>query len=218
MKKFFTRILLFCGLALMLAAFPVFAQPLPAKDVEINKKPLLEFADLVIDKLQKKEIALSESFLIELNGELANDGKLDRQKTRFVRADGSEQMVNIGKSLVESLNESSLFGYLRQLDIERFNLIFAQNDAQLYAIVKSDTVSAEKAKTISSGLNMAVSVIKQKPKTEDDKILLNRITVSAQENFLILKIALEKPIAQEMIQRILTEEINKRLAKANSDK
>lgn len=212
MKNSLTRIFLFCGIALTLAAFPVFGQ-MPAKEVEINRKPLLEFADLVIDKLQKKEIALSEPFLIELNGNLANDGKLDRGKTRFVRADGNEQMVNIAKSLVESINESGLFGYLRQLNVEKFNLIYAQNDAQLYAIMKSDVASAENAKMISSAIGLAAGVVKQQIKNEDDRILLNGVTVSTDENFLILKIVLEKTVAQEMIQRALTEEINKRLAK-----
>lgn len=216
MKKLLKLNFSLCGLLLLLAAFPVFAQPV--KTVEINKKPLQEFTDLVIDKLQKKQVALSEPFLIELNGELTVEGKLDRQKTRFVRADGGEQIVNIAKSLAESLNESGLFSYLRLLEIDKFNMIYAQNNEQLYAIVKSETASADKANIISSGLNMALSISRQKPKNEDEKILLNKTIVSAQENLLILKIILEKNVAQEMIQRLLTEEINKRLAKANSDK
>lgn len=212
MKKYLKVFSLFCSLLLVFFAFPVLAQKQAANEVEINKKPFQDFADLVIDKLQKKDIALSESFLIEINGELAADGKFDRQKTRFIRADGGEQMVNIAKSLIEAVSESGYLGYFRQLGIGKFNLIYAQNDQQVYAIMRSGGIPAEKAKTIATFLNAAINIAKHKPNNDDEKVLLNGTNVSAQEDLLILKVVLEKSVAQEMIQRNLAEEINRRLA------
>lgn len=213
MIKSLTRILLFCGLALMLTAFPVFAQEKSQRKFEINKKPLLDLADLVIAKLQKNEIALGQPFLIEISGELTKDGKFDRQKTRYIRAQGGEQVSDLAKSAVEAVNDSGIFIYLRDLEIEKFNLIFAQNDEQVYAIMRSELVSEERVKAVKSGLDMFFSAGKMIAKNEDEKTLLSGMTISSQDKSLVLKFAVAKPVMQEIIQRKLSEEINKRLVK-----
>ncbi len=62
MKKFGKSVFLACGLLLMLAALPVLAQ----KNVEINKKPLRDFADLVNQKIAGKKVDLNAPFSVEL--------------------------------------------------------------------------------------------------------------------------------------------------------
>lgn len=216
MRKFSKQISLICGLILTLAAFPVFAQEKSTGEIEINTKPLRDLADLVISKLQKNEITLSQPFLIEISGELTKDGKFDRQKTRYIRAQGNEQMSDVAKIAIEAVNDTGIFIYLRDLEIERFSLIFAQNNEQVYAIMKSGLVSEVKAKEITSVLNMVFSMGKMVTKDEDEKTLLSGMAVSYENKSLILKFAVNKPVVQEIIQRKLTEEISKRLVKESS--
>ena len=149
MKKF----PFFCGLFLILAAFPVFAQNTTAERVEINRKPLLDLTDLVIDRLQKNELVLSDNFLIEIDGELTKEGKFDRQKTRYVRVEGSEQITDIAKSAVESVNDSGYFTYLTQVESNKINLILAQDNEQIYAIIRSAFETPNRAKTFASTIS-----------------------------------------------------------------
>lgn len=213
MKKNFIQIFLFCGVALMLAAFPVFAQEKSQGEIEINKKPLLELADLVIARLQKNEVTLSQPFLIEVSGELAKDGKFDRQKTRYIRAEGDEQITGVAKSAIEAVSDSGIFYYLRALDIEKFNLIFAQNDKQFYAVMKIEQDSVVRARTTKSSFDMVINIAKMSIKGEDEKTLLSAMTVSNEDKSVSLKFDIAKPIMQEMVQRKLSEEIKKRLVK-----
>jgi hypothetical protein len=208
MKNHLKRISLFCGIAvIMLAAFPVFAQDKP----EINRKPLNDLNNLVIDRLQKNELVLSDNFLVEVEGELTKDGKFDPQKTKYIRTEGNEQIANVAKSAIEAVNESGMFQYLTNLGSTKLNLVFSQNDEQIYGTIKFDFVSSARAKSLVSLLNSAISIVKQKSDNEDDKVLLNGTTVSENDKTVTIKTSVEKSVGQEMIQRKLTEELNKRL-------
>ena len=135
MRKFLKQISFLCGLLLTLAAFPVFAQNQP---VELNKKPLRDFGENVSSKIKKKEIDLTKPFLIEMRGTLNQEGKFDKQKTSFVRAEGDQQMLELVKNAIEATNDSGFFAYLRQLDVEDIILNLSQDDKQFNAIFTSE--------------------------------------------------------------------------------
>lgn len=203
LKQFF----LLCGAFLTLAAFPVFGQT----KAEINRQPLRDFSEFVITRLQKNEIALSDNFLVEVNGELTPDGKFDRKKTRYVRTEGKKQIVDVAKSGIEAINDSGLFMYLAQLGSNRINLIFAQTDDEIYSTIKFELDTPSKAKSAKSSFELALALSKMQLKNEDEKTILNGATVSENDKTVTIKIAVEKSTGQEMIQRKLSEEIDKKL-------
>jgi hypothetical protein len=212
MKKNFIQIFLFCGVALMLAAFPVFAQNGAVNEIELNRRPLSDFTDLVIDRLQKNKLVLSDNFLIEVEGQFTKEGKFDRQKTRFVHVEGNEEMVDIAKSAIEAVNESGYLQYLGRLDSNKINLVVAQDNKQIYAIMKIGFDEPRKSKSIYSSLNMAVGIVKQnKNINEDELVLLNGTSVSETDKIVTIRFVIEKSVGQEMIQRNLAEQINKKL-------
>lgn len=206
LKQFF----LLCGAFLTLAAFPVFGQTKP----EINRQPLRDFSDLVINRLQKNEIALSDNFLVEVSGELTSDGKFDRKKTRYVRAEGRQQMVDAAKSGIEAISESGLFMYLAQIGSNRINLIFAQTDDEIYSTIKFELDTPQKAKSAKASFNVVLTASKMQLKNEDEKTILNGATVSENDKTVTIKIAVEKSVGQEIIQRKLSEEIERQLKSA----
>lgn len=216
MKNPLKRIALLCGIAvIMLAAFPVFAQDYSG--IEINRKPLRDFTDLVIDRLQKNELVLSDNFLVEVEGELDQNGKFDPQKTKYIRAEGKEQIVNAAKSAVEAVNDSGMFGYLKQLGAKKINLVFSQDDAQIYAVINFQLDSDRRAKSTKSMLDLLLAVSKTNSKNDDEKALLNATIISPNDKTVTIKTSVEKSVGQEMIQRKLNEEINKRLAQEKAE-
>lgn len=202
MRKFSKRISFLCGLLLTLAAFPVFAQNQP---VEPNKKPLRDFGEIVSSKIKKKEVDLTKPFLIELCGTLNQEGKFDKQKTRFVRAEGDEQMIELVKSAIEATNESGLFAYLRQLDVEDIILNLSQDDKQFNAIFTSEAKTENRAKTIVSGLNSAIMIGKMQVKDESSKLFLESSNITSEGKNFSIKVS----VPSDKFQEIINSEINK---------
>ena len=163
LKQFF----LLCGAFLILAAFPVFGQT----KAGINRLPLRDFSESVITKLKKNEVTLSDNFLVEVSGELTPDGKFDRKKTRYIRAEGTEQMIDVAKGAIEAINDSGLFMYLAQLGSNRMNLILAQTDDEIYSTIKFELDTPQKAKSAKSSFDMILSLSKMQLKNEGAPIV-----------------------------------------------
>lgn len=201
MKKFGKIIFLACGLLLTLAAFPVFAQ----EDIEINKQPLQDFGEYVLEKVSKKEVDLTKNFLVELQGTITADGKFDRdpKKSRFVKTEGDQAMTDVAKFAIEAIGDSGLLNFLKGLGIDKANFILQQDNDQLYASITSDQKTEQEAKIVSSRLNALISIGKFTVKEEAAKILLNAAKVESQGKNFVLNFKLPKPIAQDMINRQL---------------
>ena len=194
--------------------------------VEINKKPLEDFAETVLAKTSvenKKKIDLTKPFVVVMNGTITKDGKLDRdsKKSGFTRNEGDEEMVNVAKEAIEAIGNSGLLGFLRNLDIEKINFTLVQDDKQIYAIIASDQKSPERANTLTSGFNgllksaFLLDSTGMKKLGDDEKVLLNSAKTSTKGKQFILNFAMPKKDAHEMINRNLQKEAKKRAEKSN---
>ena len=183
---------------------------LPVDETKLNKKPLEDFVNnTVLPGLAKTEnkLDLSKQFLVVMEGTITKDGKLDKdpKKSRFIRREGDEEMINVAKSAIEAVGDSGMLGYLRDLGVEKVNFTFVQDDKQIYAVISSESSEA-KARTISSGLNFLLTYAKGSDKVETDvKTLLSSAKVEPKGKSFVLNFAIPKPIAQEMITRKLQE-------------
>ncbi len=212
MKNFKQQIFLVCGLLLTLAAFPAFAQEV--KEVEINKRPFQDLRDFVKQKVETKKVDLNKSFSIELEGVLTKEGKLDQKKSKFTKSEGDAAMIEVGKSFIEAVNDSGMFGYLKSLGIENLNFALVQDENQIYANIVSEVETSQSAMTISTGLNFIMKFAQAKNNemknlSEDEKILINGLKASNNGKILTINLAYDKSVVQEMIKRKLKEsEIN----------
>jgi hypothetical protein len=204
MNRFIKSIFLLCGVSFALAALPVFAQQ-DANGITINKKPLKDFSESVKDKVEKKDVDLDKSFLVELETVLIKDGKFDSTKSKFIRSEGDAKMVEVARQAILAVGDSGWLGYLRNVEVEKVHIIFAQDETQTYAILKSEMPSVTKARTISSALNSLISIARTQKKEDDEGILLNGIKTSAQSKSFELNFTISKSIMQEMIWRKLRE-------------
>ena len=227
MRKFEKIVYLACGLLITLAAFPVFAQNdkpewrkgEPVRDILSNKKPLQDFGEHVLEKVSKKEVDLTKNFLVEMQGTITDEGKFDHdpKKSRFVKTEGDQAMIDIAKSAIEAIGDSGLLNYLKNLGIDKVNFTLQQDNDQIYAALTSDQRTEQRAKTVSSGFNNLLSIVKFTVKEEDLKTFLNALRVESQDKNFVLNFNLPKPIAQDMINRQLQKlEVKKKEAEKDS--
>ncbi len=180
-------------------------------EIEINKKPLLDFADEVFEQWESKKVDFSQQFKVKLTGELTKNGRLDPKRTRYTEQQGNPEMINVAKRAIESVGDSGWLDYLSRFDVKKMNIILAQNDAQLVAVVDSNLPTPERARTVASGLKgiIQLALLQHnngwKKLKDDEVILLKAANISSKDNALIINFNLEKPIAQKMIDGRLRE-------------
>ena len=191
---------------------------LPVAEDIINKKPLQDFGDVVLEKVSKKEIDLTKPFSVTMIGSITKDGKFDRTKSAFLKPEGDQAMVDVAKLAIEAIGDSGLLTYLKTLNVDTIKFQLVQDDKQIYAVITSDQKSEQSAKSVSSGLNTAISIGKLTVKEEDTLALLNAAKVESKEKNFVLNFNLDKPLAHEIIKRQLqkAEEKRKKEQESNS--
>lgn len=189
--------------------------------IEINKEPMKKFASDVKVKFEKKEIDLSQNFTVVAEGVLTKEGKLDttldkktkQQKSRILKSEGNEQMIDIAKQAIAAIGDSGWLGYLQGQGVEKINFTVVQDNDNLQVIITSDLPTPERAKTVSSGVGGLISgALLFKKLGEDEKLLLS----SAKASFnpqntkqFVLNFLLPKATALDMITRKLKESEDK---------
>jgi hypothetical protein len=203
---------------------PVKSEPVPG--IEVNRGPIKKFAADVKVKFDKKEIDLSQNFTVVADGVLTKDGKLDvtidkktkQPKSRILKSEGNEQMVEVAKQAIAAIGDSGWLGYLQAQGIDKINFTVVQDNDNLQVIITSDLPSPERANTVSSGVGGIISGALLLDKNnikklgEDEKILLGSakaLVNPANTKQFVLNFVLPKTVAQEMIKRKLAEPIEK---------
>ncbi len=183
---------------------------LPVAEDIINKKPLQDFGDGVLEKVSKKEVDLTKAFSVVMVGTITKDGKFDRKKSAFLKTSGDQAMIDVAKLAIEAIGDSGILTYLKTLNVENIQFELVQDDNQIYAVITSTQPTPQRAESVSSGLNTAISIGKLTVKEEDTLALLNAAKVESRDKNFILNFNMEKPFAQEMIKRQLQKAEEKR--------
>ncbi len=170
-----------------------------------NKKPLEDLRESVKEKLAKNEVDLKAPFLVTIDGYLTKEGKLDPAKTRFTEAQGDQKMIDVAKSAIEAINDSGLLTYLDKLGGKRIVATLQQDKDKITIVIKSAIETEEKAKTLASGFKLLISTGKILRKGKDEETLLKAATVKNEGKVFILNFDVPQQIAQELIQKQLTD-------------
>ncbi len=179
----------------------------PDNRSEINKKPLRDFATEVLDKWERKEIDLTKSFTVELEGTITKDGKFDIENTKYIKTEGNEDIVNLAKSAIEAINESGWFAYFSVLGVKDFNLTVSQNENDFSAVIISELKSEAEARTMARGLKELFKIAQMDGRNigEDEKNILKHWSAISEKTQMIMKFEMPKPIFHEMVNRKLQE-------------
>jgi hypothetical protein len=187
---------------------PTPLSPEDALAVEINKRPLTDFADDVSTRWASKDVDLNQEFMIVMNGVITKDGKLDRAKSKFdvSKQRGDEKMIDVAKSAIEAVGDTGFLVYLQTLGIDKVSVTLFQDQEKVVAVVSSAQKNAESAKRLTTALSNYISFGKIATKDpSDERTLLNAATVITDGKEMKLNFVLPKPIAQELINRKLQE-------------
>lgn len=189
-----------------------------------NKKPLEDFAADIVTKREDKTkpLDLTKNFKVRMIGELDKDGKLIRDKTKFLDLKSEEQgdqtMVDIAKSAIEAINNGNMFYYLKQIGIDKIDFTLMQDDEQIYAIISSAQPNAERAKSMSSSMGTLLGLAKISIKEEELKALVEEAKAVQQGKNAVLNFKIDKLVAQTMITKKLDEAEAKKKADEQNPK
>ena len=189
----------------------------PVTGVAINKRVMRDYANLVKQRVDNREVDLNQAFKIVAEAALTKEGKLDvtvdkktkQPKSRVVLTEGDEQMVDIAKKAIEAVGDSGWLIYLRTQGIEKINYSIEQNAEQVMIVITSDQPTPERANTIMSGLKGTIEaalLLDQnniKKLGDDERTLLQSATPISNGKQFILNFTISKQVAMEMITRRL---------------
>jgi hypothetical protein len=182
----------YLGLLLAGATSQLLAQTKSSREIAINKKPLVDFADDVAGKSKTEEVDLKEPFSIEYEVFFNNKGGLDLKKSRIVRSDGNPKLVEVAKRGIEAIGDSGYFQYLQNLSVN----------------ILSNLQTKEKARSITSMLKLMIEVAKTQTKNEDDRMLLKHMNVTSSESAFIISLVIPSAQVREMTLSKLAKSSN----------
>ncbi|HEV7701183.1 MAG TPA: hypothetical protein VGO43_13210 [Pyrinomonadaceae bacterium] len=184
--------------------------------VQINKKPLADFADDVSTQWEAKQIDLNQDFTVTLNAFITDDGRLDIKKSKFdvSKESGDKKMINVGKAALQALGESGYLTFLKSAGVDQITAVLIQDDTNITVQIMSVQKTQERAQSIASNVGAAILIGKTVTKNpSDERTLLDgaQSTTDGKKTF-VLNFQMPKPVAQDMINRALTDSQAKKKA------
>jgi hypothetical protein len=186
----------------------------PVAGVEINKKPIKDLGVFVNELVNNENIKLNleTPFVAKAKGKLTKEGRLDPKSFKIEANSPDKNMIEVVQESIEAINDAGYLQYLKVLSGKDLNLILSQDNESITAVVQSELESDTRANSIKSGFNLMISgakLTKTEPGDKDDLDLLNSATVESKGKNIIIKFAIPKALAQEMIKRKLLEQATK---------
>jgi len=186
--------------------------------VQINRLPLTDLANMVNQNLQNKTVDLSKNFSVTLYAVIDKDGLLDPVKSKFDDSPskklGDPAMIDTAKAAMEALGRTGFLQYLVRLGIDKATIMITQDDNNITAVIASQAKTPEHAKQLASGMNGILTIGKVTAKNpSDERTLLDGATSTTDgKNTFLLNFAIPKPMAQDMIKKVLQEQQAKQQA------
>lgn len=153
------------------------------KDFLINIRPLQDLAD----RLSKDDLDLTKPFLVEIEGVLQSNGRFDIRKTRYTKAEGDKDIVDVAKLAIESFGDSGVFQFLTNLEIQKMKLTMSQNEKDFAIDITSNLDSKERALTIASGFRNLFTLALLTSKNENERFIANNFSAGTNDSQLQIK-------------------------------
>ncbi|HUF03398.1 MAG TPA: hypothetical protein VMM38_04405 [Aridibacter sp.] len=187
--------------------------PGTAPAVEINKKPLFDFVDNVVAKVNSNRVDLKRQFKVVMNAYINEEGRLDTEKSRWIseEEEGDPEMILVAKDAVEKIGDSGWLVYLTKADIKNVRIVFYQDEeslaADVIAIMPSENRARSTAVQFSGYVQAAIFAHNNNIKKfkDDELTLLKAAGIESERNLLKIKFNLKKEVAHPIINTRLRE-------------
>jgi hypothetical protein len=144
--------------ALFLAAAVLAASVLAgAQSPQINDKPLRDFGEQVRSRIEQKQLDITKPFAVEMSAVITDDGKLDKNASKFTSESGDPKMIDVAKQAIMAMGESGYFAYLQQAGISQATIDVSQN-AQTFTGSVHSVKNRFEATMMTAGINGILSV------------------------------------------------------------
>jgi hypothetical protein len=174
--------------------------------VEINKKPLKDYAKALNAKLEKNEVDLNAPFKIVIDGTLSKDGKLVNPVIKKSLTSGDERMQQVITDAVGAMNDSGWLSYLKALGGQKVLVVVEQNDKETSVQLVSQIKDEAEAKRISSGLNLIITLGKTATSGDDERKLLEKAKATPNGKQVVVSIVMPRGDLADIIKRKLEGE------------
>lgn len=187
--------------------------PGTAPEIEINKKPLYDFVDGVVAKVNSNRVDLRQQFKVVMNAFITEEGKLDVEKSRWIaeEEEGNGEMILVAKDAVEKVGDSGWLVYLSDAGIKNVRIEFYQNEESLAADIMAIMPNENRARSLSIQFNTWVQGAifahnnNIKKFKDDELVLLRAADFEFERNLLKVKFNLKKDVAHPIINTRLKE-------------
>jgi hypothetical protein len=188
------------------------ASPTPhnSNEIKLNKQPWFDLGADVDKKIKSKQLDLSKSVAVTIEGELDKDGKfIGSPKLLNKSKDSDPEMAAIAQSIVAALNDSEMLRYIKDLSdgTTKRRVVFdlTKDKDQVAVQITSDIGDQARANKISSGLNAAFALAMITRADKEETALLKGASVGAEKNQVVIKWMMSTEKAMPLLMKKLTE-------------
>ncbi|HXF42526.1 MAG TPA: hypothetical protein VNK26_02190 [Pyrinomonadaceae bacterium] len=181
--------------------------------IEINKRPLADYGNLVNGLIAEKNINLEGEFQTNAKGRLTKDGRIDPKTLKIEVQSVDPQMQVIVREGISAIDASGYLKYLSVLSGRDFEMSLLQDKENLTAVIQSEMESETRANSTKSTLDLLLAAAKMSKNKEnasqndkDDLILLEGAKIETIGKKIIIKFVVPKAVVHPMIKRKLAEQ------------
>ncbi|MFL6373567.1 MAG: hypothetical protein ACJ73D_02760 [Pyrinomonadaceae bacterium] len=161
--------------AMFVAAVSVCAAS--AQDLKINEQPLRDFSKQVKDQIDNKQVDVTKPFSLEMAAVIRDDGRLDKNASKFTSESGDPKMVQVAKDAIMAMGESGYFGYLQQAGISQATLTVSQTQ-QIFTGNVHSSQNRFQAALMTSGINTMLSIGRSQKMDANEKLIIDNTRAS----------------------------------------
>lgn len=167
MKNVAALIYLFLILPLMMAS-AAFAQSEAALSIrEINIRPWIDFVNESRWILEKGDVDMASPFVLEFEGKMGPDGKLDPRTSKFIKKEGEPNLLSIAHLSIEAANDSGYFRYASDLDVTDIKVVIGQDNSDAFITMYLHAATETRARSMESALGLMIEAVRQKYNRKD---------------------------------------------------
>ena len=172
---------------------------------QINKQALKDFAAYANELKNQGKLDLSKPFEVVIEAELDENGKL--KNARFTKKAGDANLVNLFGRMVAALNDSGCLIYLKPLDKDNpgAKVVFTikQGESEVLASVESEASSADSARLLAKGFNLALVYGAKSRSGKDEELLMRNTSVSPDGKKIVVNFTMSRESVVELIKKQL---------------
>jgi len=172
---------------------------------QINKQALKDFAAYANELKNQGKLDLSKPFEVVIEAELDENGKLKNAK--FTKKAGDPNLVDLFGRMVAALNDSGFLIYLKPLDKDNpgAKVVFTikQGETEVLASVESEASSADSARLLAKGFNLALVYGAKSRSGKDEEMLMRNTSVSPDGKKIVVNFTMSRESVVDLIKKQL---------------